>query len=413
MIEVQVENFQSITKAAFKIDGFTALVGRSNIGKSALVRAFRNALTGAQGTDFVRHGPSCERRLKEAKKCKCQTTVRISTPKVAIVWEKGDAVNRYTVTHPGEPPVLYDKVNRGTPEFLSPDFSPLKVGDETELVQVSEQFNPIFLLNASGPAVADVLSDVARLDDINEATRLVVKDRKDAAATRTVREKDVAELVRNLATYDGLDLAVEDVGRVEAKYTSIQERQRQLSNVNRLVLSLETVLRSIRSLQVVTSQELPNSDNLQTTSTSFTKVVRFEAAWGVRTAAIDRLSGIDSIELPSVAPVQDKLKELGTIEEWIRRVQAVKANFDRLKALEGVSDPTLKPLEETRSRFLAVESLTHRLQAIVTSIQSLQEQVQEAEKEEASALEQLQALGICPTCSQSVGANHRLHLEAS
>ena len=66
MTEVEVRNFQSVEHAVFRIEGFTALVGRSNIGKSALVRAVKAALTGATGTDFVRHGGLCARRLKDA-----------------------------------------------------------------------------------------------------------------------------------------------------------------------------------------------------------------------------------------------------------------------------------------------------------------------------------------------------------
>ena len=33
MIEVEVRNFQSIEHISLKVEGFTALVGRSNIGK--------------------------------------------------------------------------------------------------------------------------------------------------------------------------------------------------------------------------------------------------------------------------------------------------------------------------------------------------------------------------------------------
>ena len=95
MIEVEIQNFQSIDKVAFKIEGFTVLVGRSNIGKSALIRAIHCALTGASGTDFVRHGLDCERRIKGNKKCKCKSTVLFKTPSLHLIWEKGDADNQY------------------------------------------------------------------------------------------------------------------------------------------------------------------------------------------------------------------------------------------------------------------------------------------------------------------------------
>src|SRR5277367_3768831 len=154
--EVEVTNFQSIEHAKFVIEGYTALVGRSNIGKSAIVRAVKAALTGASGTSFVRHGPNCARRLKDAKKCQCKATVRIKREGFDLLWEKGDSDNRYTFN--GQ---VNDSVGQGTPTFLQAGFAPIKIGDDKELLQVADQFDPIFLLNKTGGAVADVLSDVA------------------------------------------------------------------------------------------------------------------------------------------------------------------------------------------------------------------------------------------------------------
>src|SRR6478752_168059 len=97
MIEIEVTDFQSIRHTSVAIDRFSAIVGRSNIGKSALVRAVQMALTGAVGTDFVRHGSSCDRAIRGTKKCKCFSRVRIKTFALELTWEKGDAVNRYIV----------------------------------------------------------------------------------------------------------------------------------------------------------------------------------------------------------------------------------------------------------------------------------------------------------------------------
>lgn len=453
MIEVEVENFQSIERASFKIDGFTVLVGRSNIGKSALVRAIRNALTGAAGTDFVRHGPSCERRLKDNKRCKCQTRVRIATPQLELVWEKGDAVNRYTVVRPGEAPVLYDKVDRGTPEFLRPGFSPIKVGDDQVLLQVSEQFDPIFLLNMSGPTVAEVLSDVARLDDINKATSLVSKDRKEAMSTRSVREKDVVELAKSLTSYDGLDPLVEDIRNIEVRHAAVQTKEQQLANANRLLGELEAMARSIlalqaatkpappdrlklqktnerysevvrlndelairtavvEGLQAATKPEPPDDARLRTASSHYSKVVRFNEELEVRTAAVDRLSPVEGILVPAVDPLKTSLTKFKQVDDWLGKAQALKTDFDRLKRLEGVKDPDPKAITATYDRFKMADTALKRLVALATAIQALEDEVAAAEKDEAKAIEELRDLGVCPTCSQGISPEHHLHLEA-
>ena len=56
-----VENFQSLKKAEIEIPiGFTSITGPSDIGKSAIVRAFQAAVFGWPSYWFVRNGsPYC------------------------------------------------------------------------------------------------------------------------------------------------------------------------------------------------------------------------------------------------------------------------------------------------------------------------------------------------------------------
>ena len=39
MTEIEIENFQAIRKLKLKVEGFTVLTGKTNIGKSSVVRA--------------------------------------------------------------------------------------------------------------------------------------------------------------------------------------------------------------------------------------------------------------------------------------------------------------------------------------------------------------------------------------
>jgi len=413
VIEVEVENFQSVEKVRFKIDGFTALVGRSNIGKSALVRAIQSALTGASGTDFVRHGSSCERRLKENKKCKCQTTVRLRTPRIELVWEKGDAVNRYTITRPGQAPVPYDKVDRGTPDFLQPDFAPVKIGDSSNLIQVSEQFSPIFLLNTSGSVVADVLSDVARLDAINEATRLVTKDRKEASSTRTVRERDVGELARDLTAYDGLDLCVADVQRIEAKHADILARQAEFHEVQRMARHMEVLIPSILAIHETLKPKLPNIETVTKTWERFDKNFEFERELAQRSEAVGELEAVEQVDLPSLDKILENLKWFQQVDQCLRRFVVFKQDFERARALSAAKDPDPEGARTALERLRVVAGLLTRYEALTTSITTLEVQAQTADQEAEAVLEELKELGMCPTCAQPVGTDQHLHLEVS
>jgi hypothetical protein len=413
MILVDVENYQSIEKASVKIDRFTALVGRSNIGKSALVRAVRSALTGAVGTDFVRHGKDCERRLKGNKKCRCFSKVRIEIPSfLTLVWEKGDAVNKYTVTKDGQTTV-YDSVERGTPDFLLPSFASVKVGDSKDLIQVSEQFDPIFLLNQSGPAVADVLSDVAHLDRINIAMSLVNKDRKDAAATRKVRESDVIVLKKDLEAYDGLDAVVARAQKVTDQYAKVGEKKARANMFERFVLQAQVLTTALKALMAATKPEAPELDPLTTKSTLCSQLQKFYEEVAERLPIVKALSGVDEVEVPEVQPIQGGYKHLFQIAEWLVKLEAFDSLDETLRKFDDLVDPELAPLLAAASRYELFQGFADRLIVIRDETAALQAELEETEKEEKAVLDGFGELGVCPTCSQKVEASHHFAHEAA
>ena len=61
MVHIEIRNFQAITHEVIEVRGFSALAGRSNIGKSTIIRAVKAALTGAPVDSYVRHSSRCLR----------------------------------------------------------------------------------------------------------------------------------------------------------------------------------------------------------------------------------------------------------------------------------------------------------------------------------------------------------------
>lgn len=406
MIEVEVENFQSIRHISFQIDRFTALVGRSDIGKSAIARAIRCALTGAAGTGFVRHGPSCERRTKGNKKCKCQSTVTLKMGCFELKWEKGDSVNQYTLTRPGEEPVLYTAVDRGTPDFLKPEFEPVKVGGSNKLIQVSEQFSPIFLLDQSGPAVADVLSDVARLDSINDAMALVLKDRKAATSRRKVREQDVTDLQQVLEGYQGLDEATAKVDAAEQTHKAIQAAQDALQSLDEYLEGLGALVPEIKALGAATAPETPDLDPVLDEARSYDQVTRFLDEISERAPVVRKLRGIEKVKLPDLDALVAKGDELDQVAEWLDQVLTLRDSF---MALKGVVDvPDLGELPGTGS-LDQLGGFAERLARVSSEIDTLTNRLGMAESEEQAVLDEYRDLGVCPTCSQQIDAPEHHH----
>ena len=402
MLEVTIRGFQSLEDIRFRMDRFTVLVGRSNIGKSAIVRALKAALTNATGTDFVRHGAGCSRVIRGSKKCQCQCSVRLKNETLDLLWEKGDNVNRYTYN--GQ---VFDSVDRGTPEFLLNDFSQVKIGEDKTLLQVADQFEPIFLLNRSGTVVADVLSDVAKLDDINAATRLVEKDRREAASTRKVREQDVQALSQKLDLYAGLDEAVDRSRATEKAYLAVKKSLVQVSQLEKFCVRLQdsaTVVRALRKIDTV-----PDIDDERARQpvAAYLALLGYIRKSEERRAAIDELSPVEDIEFEADFP-KASLEALLQMEHWIAQAASFKGIPARLKAVAGLADP-----DESRLKtdgYDAIRRWQKKTQVLDQEIARLEAEVSAAEDGEQKILAEWAELGVCPTCSQSV-VGHELCLE--
>lgn len=364
--EIEVRNFQSIEHANLVVEGYTSVVGRSNIGKSALVRAVKAALTGATGTSFVRHGPGCARRLKDAKKCQCKTAVRIKREGFDLLWEKGDNDNRYTFN--GQ---VYDSVERGTPSFLTEGYAPIQIGPDKELLQVADQFDPIFLLNRTGGVVADVLSDVAHLDRVNAAMRLVEKDRREAVSTRKVRELDVIDLTSRLVAFDGLDGTLSRVRAAEDKLVELDAADKRLREVERFI------------------QE------------------------GIaRATEVKNLHTVEGVVIPDIAACRTSTETFHQLSGWYDRLVTFKLWFERVKGVDALTSPSSDPLKTKLGEFTSVSGFAARYDALSQDVERVEQSHAKVLEEVRGLQAEWDALGVCPTCEQPVNAHMAPHLEA-
>lgn len=400
MVEVEIHNFQSIAHSVVHIEGFTALVGRSNIGKSAVVRAVKAALTGAPADAFVRHGPYCLRIVKGTKSCKCACKVHIRAEGFDLLWEKGDDTNRYVFN--GKE---YTAVSKGTPDFLKDGFALAKIGDSKELLQVADQFSPIFLLNQSGSAVADVLSDVARLDQINGATRLAERDRKEAASQRKVREKDVMELKMRLSGFDGLDDVASGVSEVEATEQRIIKQRAKIERISELHALTFGTAREVKALNEALKPPTPNAGPLQKQSESFEQLGKFQAVLTEKQTAIDALAPIEAVKPPVMVPFTQKHEAFSTLDGWVAKLRIFKDFLTKWKAVDGARLPSVDPLIEVSNRTARLASLASKYDGLVKALSALEASYKEAEVEEKIVRTEQTELGVCPTCTQPLSTH--------
>lgn len=450
MIQVEIRNFQSIEKLDFKIEGFTALVGKSNIGKSAIIRALKCALSGADGTGFVRHdAATCSRILKNTKKCKCAASVVLKFEDGrTLIWEKGDSVNQYQAINQEGQKSVYDKIGSSPdlPDLLRDEFSPVTIGRDKKCIQISDQFYPIFLLDMPGPTVAEVLSDVAQLDGINKAMKLVSKDRKAAVATRKVRESDIVELERDLSAYEGLDIVVSQVHQKQDGYSQILLKNGDLLQLNEFLENFLNIGRTVKRLIGVSSVGVPSADPVRTKAKHLSKAVELWTALDSKVQVIRSLQGVQQVTLPPALPTQNVrvLEQLGT---WQKRLQVLDRHVQASESLEAVKVPDVgglqakaaalgqlrawevknttlvvsyrasqklsdlpsldaDPLKATSKRLEVVASYYRNLERLTSEVSETEKALNQALEEAKAVQSEFAALGVCPTCSQMISPEH-------
>lgn len=406
MLDVEIHNFQSIEHTHVRIEGFTALVGRSNLGKSAIVRAVKAALTGAAEDNFVRHGATCEREVKGTKSCKCYCTVHLRAEGFDLLWEKGGDRNEYVFN--GQ---KYSAMGKGTPTFLDEGFGLVKIGDNKILLQVADQFRsegggPIFLLDESGQVIADVLSDVAQLDRINVASRMAEKDRRDAVAQRKVREKDVLELKIKTASYEGLDGVLTRVREVEVGERRIEEQRALRDKIKRLKESMITVGAQFKALRGISTIAIPEWDIVSAQHRRAKVILDYISATGARQTVIEKLEGVDTIEVPAIEPVHKARTSHQKLHAWVTKLRTYKDLFARWKAAEAVPIPAIDGMGTAAKQTLKLRNLHGRYVALGQGVEKLEQLMVAVEAEYQAVRDEEADLGVCPTCARPVDLTH-------
>lgn len=232
-MRVHVKNFQSLTDASIDVEGLTVLVGPSDLGKSALVRAVSGALFNLPGDFFVRRGSSFAQVTLEG--------VPTADPgkTLNVRWSKGASKNEFEVD--GE---LFKKVGTDTPApLVAAGYR--EVSDEAVRPQVADQFDRLFLLDRPGSVVASVLTALSRVLVVSSADRLCAKDTKDTKKLESVRRGDLARVETDVAATGEIEGFSQRVERLHSQAEAHKAEAARVALVRRTVGERAAAVRAL------------------------------------------------------------------------------------------------------------------------------------------------------------------------
>lgn len=342
---IHARDFQSIRDASLDVSGLTVVTGTNNSGKTAMVRAFRGVFANARGTSFVRHGTNF-------------SSVTVSFHGGPwVTWEKGSpSINRYKLDG-----LTLENVSHGPPEEVrAMGVRSVTLGDREVWPQIALQMSgPIFLLDAPGSVMAEAVSDVERVAQLNAALRACESERKEEASTLKIRSKDLAQVRSRLGKMSSFPKVREDFETVESSHASLVEMYGRLE-----------------------------------------KLLQLRTKYAEALAEKNRLSKIKDVSTSQIGVVFGELKAIRKrvilLQELAHKMASIERTLGRLSGVDALEVATIPPsVKEARERlkkFLAIRTRLSELERERVAHQGrwtvLEQEIQELDKE----------LEVCPVC---------------
>jgi DNA repair exonuclease SbcCD ATPase subunit len=271
---------------------FNAIVGMSNVGKTSIARALEFILYGKWENSWVRQG---------AKSCRIELVLDSGTE---LIREKGEKLNKYTLRVPGQAEQVYEGFGTDVPEPISSALRifKAKIDEDTLLLNLSGQHEPLFLFSKPGSFKAKILGKLSGAHYLDYALRELNKDRKALSAEKAMKSKELEDLQKQEKALSGIDLLQGPIKALEYKDSELYAKRNRLEALKKLFLEVQ--------------------------------------AWKRRYAHECQLEAIlDQVPALSVESVEDRLTSMNNLSEIYTRMQQADRQIIKLrKDLEYISD---------------------------------------------------------------------------
>jgi len=376
-IKVHIQNFQSIADLQFEISGFTCITGKTNIGKSAIIRAISGALLNIPVVSLVRQGEK-------------YTTVELQSSDWGLKWEKAErGVNRYWL--PGKEKPL-DKVGAGQTDFIQDiGFQAIKIGSDVIHPWHARQFFPLFLVDRSGPAVTDFISEVSRLKVLQSGILINVRNRKRALDEAKIYEKNVEKLKAKDGKLDKLDDLLELESDLDSQFESIEEYSERILAIEEFMSKIEVLSNQIQKLNQIELVKIPSPikqykiDRLQNMLKVWIKLQNIAKR-------IIRLKPIEDVQISKI----EDLENIQKISKGIRILNQFQSAQKRVDLLSV--EITIPGSEECTEKLSNGKGYLRRLNQLKDEERALSSQRDTIQSELDKVQEELDRIPLCPTC---------------
>lgn len=220
---LHIENFQSHKESDLIFSpGVNVIVGTSDSGKSAIIRALR----------WVVYNRPSGNDIRSWWGGKTEVQVGIEDEKILV--RRKDKAEEYILAKSGRKDISFKAFGTDVPAEISKE---LQISD----INLQYQMDKPFLLSASAGEVATHFNKVARLDKIDSALQNVNKWVRDLTTDIKYKEQEIKTLTVQQSNFDYLekmemDLEVQE--ELQKRFESKFKSYRQLSDLINTIIDL-------------------------------------------------------------------------------------------------------------------------------------------------------------------------------
>lgn len=294
---LKVTDFQSIESADIELGKFTVIVGPSNSGKSALLRALKAVVRNVNTPSAVRAGKGA-----------FTSTVVFDGSAVAI--ERGKSQSTYKVILPDGTEDVFTKSGRAVPEEIQ---GLLRLPDpEGPDLTFSSQIDPPFLLAETGTVAAKMLGDLTNVSRLHAAAKEANRRRLEASKLADLRKKDAVAIVTRLKNeYGDIKEHAATVKQARADFDAVKAQVSEAEKIDGILEALDLIDSSEKQLQAALDA-MPEPADIEA------EAQRAGALMGERAVLMDiieRLAVIASSEDNLVSGISAMDVEIAGLEE--------------------------------------------------------------------------------------------------
>jgi tetratricopeptide (TPR) repeat protein len=392
-------------------EGLTVILGPTDQGKSAIIRALKWVLYNEpRGTDFITVG------------CKyCRVTLEMSNGTV-IIRERDGNKNRYILRKDGQEQI-FEGFGNGVPFEITRAHGIPKIHidrDSTSAVNLAEQLEAPFLISESGSTRAKALGQLIGVHIIDAAQRNTIRDLMDAEQRKKLINEEISDINEELKNYQDLPALESRSAALKVLLNEIKQKRALLVRFTeirqRLVPTTQGIEEACNILDKTTNvgkaetiyhKIVNNSDRISLLKVLNKKICETDNQISHMKGMLRNTEGIFAAEKISqeLEEIKEKVRKYDQIlKKMILIDQQMKDQSRQLGSFEHVRDTEnqIENISEKNMKLVSLGNIRKNLNDVDSSIKKgemyLKQIIQSLDSMTRQYAYLLKKLSRCPTC---------------